>query len=232
MMTIRRARTLPAPVVAAAPTDVTTRPGQQAEVRLVDGTQVTLSPASKLTYPSDFGQRERTVVLDGEAYFTVVHDPARPFRVESAHGVAEDLGTAFVIRARGTSALQVVVTEGAVVLRPRPRPAGDTDSLVLTRGQLGRVLPDGELTFRSRVDTAGYLAWTRGELVFEDTPLAEVAAELSRWYAADVRVARPGLAGRRFSGRFERKSLDEAVKLVAAVADVSARRIDAGWIFH
>jgi ferric-dicitrate binding protein FerR (iron transport regulator) len=45
-----------------------------------------------------------------------------------------------------------------------------------------------------------------------------------------VRVADSTVASRRFSGRFSRGSLEEAVRLVASVTDVSARRSGAGWI--
>jgi transmembrane sensor len=222
------------PPVAAAPrvTDVATRRAQQAEVRLLDGTRVILGAASRLSYPSDFNQRERTVVLDGEAYFDVVHDAARPFRVRTAHGSAEDVGTAFVVRARGEAPAQVVVSDGIVVLRPAEARPGTRDSLVLTRGQLGRVGADGALAFRKSVNVDAYLAWTRGELVFQDMPLSEVAEELSRWYDADVRVADAAVGRRRFSGRFSRKALEPALRLVASVADVSVQRIDNGWMFR
>jgi ferric-dicitrate binding protein FerR (iron transport regulator) len=223
----------PTPVVAeVAPTDVTTRRGQQAEIRLPDGTRVILSAASSLRYFSDYGQRERRLILDGEGYFMVTHDPSRPFRVESENGIAEDLGTSFVVRARGKGALTVVVTEGAVVLRPKGDSTARPDSLVLTRGQLGRVLPDGALGFRTRADTTAWLAWTRGELVFTDTPLAEVAAELSRWYDADIRVSGAELAWRPFSGRLKRRSAEEAVRLIAAVTGAEIHRTDGGWTFR
>lgn len=236
-VTLHQSRSDAPPAVAAAPlTDVVTQRAQQAEVRLADGSRVILGPTSRLSYATDFGARERTVVLEGEAYFDVVHDATRPFRVRTAQGVAEDIGTAFVVRARGEAPLQVVVTEGAVVLRPPatvvPTPASERrDSLLLMQGQFGRVLADGRLEFRPRVDTALYVAWTRGELVFEDTPLADVAEELSRWYDVDVSVANAALGRRHFSGRFSRRSIDEAVRLIASVADVSVRRGDAGWVF-
>jgi len=231
-LALRSAARRPSPPVAAAAraTDVVTRRAQQAEVRLADGTRVVLGAASRLTYASDFGQRERTVVLDGEGYFDVVHDVSRPFRVRAGHSVAEDVGTAFVVRARGPGPVQVVVTEGAVALRPTVAGSPSADSLLLTRGQLGRVLPDGRLVFQAHVNTDAYLAWMSGQLVFENTPLAEVAKELSRWYDQDVRVADSTVASRRFSGRFSRGSLEEAVRLVASVTDVSARRSGAGWI--
>jgi ferric-dicitrate binding protein FerR (iron transport regulator) len=216
--------------VAPQITDVTTRRAQQAEVQLADGSRVILGPSSRLSYSSDFNRKDRIVTLDGDAYFDVVHNAAKPFRVETARGVAEDIGTAFTVRVRDTSALQVVVAEGAVVLRAAV--LHGTDSLVLRKAQLGRVLPNGALVFRSHVAPDAYLAWTRGQLVFEDTPLTEVAADLSRWYDADVRVANPKLALRHFSGQFERRSLSEAVHVIAAVAGVSVRRELTGWVFE
>lgn len=224
----------PAPVVVAeaAPTDVTTRRGQQAEIRLPDGTKVILSAASTLRYFSDYDQKDRRIILDGEGYFVVTHDLSKPFRVESHNGVAEDLGTSFVVRARGTAPLTVVVTDGTVLLRPKSDATTKPDSLVLSRGQLGRVLADGALGFRSRADTSAYLAWTRGELVFTDTPLADVAAELSRWYDVDVAVTGAELSRRPFSGRLKRRSIEEAVRLIAAVTDVAVRRTDSGWTFR
>jgi transmembrane sensor len=216
--------------VAPQVTDVTTRRGQQAEVHLTDGTRVVLGPATRLSYTTEFNHADRTVTLDGEAYFDVVHNAAKVFRVKTARGVAEDIGTAFVMRARGgdTSALQVVVAEGAVMLRAS---ASGGDSLLLKKSQLGRVLSNGQLAFRSGVDANAYLAWTRGQLVFEDASLTEVAADLSRWYDADVRVADPRLALRHFTGQFERRSLNEAVHVVAAVTGVPVRRELNGWTF-
>lgn len=215
---------------AAQVTDVTTRRAQQAEVHLNDGTRVILGPSTRLSYSTAFNVQDRTVSLDGDAYFDVVHNSAKPFRVKTARGVAEDIGTAFVVRVRDTSALQVVVAEGAVVLRSAKDAGGD--SLVLRKSQLGRVLANGELVLRSGVAAEGYVAWTRGQLVFEDAPLTEVAADLSRWYDADVRVANPRLALRHFTGQFERRSVSEAVHVVAAVTGVTVRRKLKGWVFE
>lgn len=220
------------PPAASPPpaTDITTRRGQQAEIRLADGSRVVLGAASHLSYEHDFGQRDRVVTLVGEAFFDVVHDSTNRFRVKTARGTAEDIGTAFVVKAHPSSALKVVVTSGAVVLRPMRDSSGARDSLFLVRGQLGSVLPNGKLARRG-VDSDAYLAWTRGELVFDQTPLNEVAEELSRWYDGDVTIARSALAGRQFSGRFSRRTLEEAVRLIADVADVAVQRTASGWAF-
>lgn len=223
------------PPVASAPsvTDVRTQRGEQWHARLPDGTRVRIAAASVLRFDSDFGVSHRTVELDGEAFFEAAHEGPGTFQVRTADGVVRDVGTAFVVRARPAASTQVVVTDGSVVLRARGTADAAADSLVLEARQLGRVLPTGELEFVPSVDPAAYLAWTRGQLTFEDAPLDDVVQELRRWYDDDeVRVADTRVAQRRFSGSFTRASLEDAVNIIAAVADVSVRRVDGAWVFE
>ena len=57
----------------------------------------------------------RELQLDGQAYFTVVHDARRSFVMHAAGSRVTDIGTAFVVRAYGEDAeVKVVVAEGSV----------------------------------------------------------------------------------------------------------------------
>src|SRR5690606_12258135 len=70
--------------------------GEKSKVDLQDGTVVWLNAASSLTYPSSFEKEEnRTVKLEGEAFFDVVNDPGKPFIVETSQLSIRVLGTAF-----------------------------------------------------------------------------------------------------------------------------------------
>ena len=193
--------------------------GERDTLHLEDGTRVILGAASTLRHPARFAAGAREVHLTGEGYFEVVHDERRPFRVHAGRATAEDLGTAFSVRAyAGDSAVQVVVAEGLVALGPAAK--GRVQGTVLTPGQLGR-LPEGSaVPSVERVDVEAYLGWTRGELVFDDTPLAEVAAQLGRWYGAELRLADGELASRRLSGRFATESLAEVLAVVGPALDV------------
>ena len=75
--------------------EYTTQPGQRAEVRLVDGTRVTLAPASRLIVPADFDIVRRDVVLEGRAMLTVEHNTRKPFTVRARNAIAIDVGTRF-----------------------------------------------------------------------------------------------------------------------------------------
>lgn len=65
---------------------------------LEDGTEVYFNSETKFRYPVKFGESERRVFLEGEAYFKVKRDENRPFSVEMGGNRIEVLGTEFNAR--------------------------------------------------------------------------------------------------------------------------------------
>src|SRR3989442_3232931 len=193
---------------SAPPREYATAPGHRAALTLPDGSRVLLSVGTRLLVPRDYGVVVRAVELEGEAYFVVRHDPARPFLVRTTHGTTEDLGTEFDVRAyREEQSLQVVVATGRVALR------GTTmaDSvLMLWPRERGVIDSGGTATITSHVSLKHYLAWTHGTLRFDDTPLSSVLAQLERWYDLDIQIADPSLAQERLTISFTTESADEA----------------------
>ena len=196
--------------------------GERADLHLADGTRIALNVDSRLQLPLDFGRRNRTVYLEGEAYFQVQHDSTRPFRVVAANTVTEDLGTGFVVRAYpGSSGVRVVVAHGKVALRQARDSAAGT---VLSIGDLGRLDTSGVVTVRSGVDVSRYTAWTEGRLEFVNTPLSEVVSQLERWYDLDITLVDSGLSARPLTATLGHQSTDEMLQLLAASLDVRVQR--------
>ncbi len=184
--------------------------GRRTTATLGDGSRVVLNAGSRLGYAADIARGSRDVYLDGEAYFEVTHDAARPFRVHARGGVAHDLGTRFTVRAYPElSRVEVVVTEGKVSLR-RDDPAA-TDSVVLVAGQRGRLPATGSPIVESGVDTAAFLGWTGGSLVLEGLSLEDAIPQLERWFDVEIRVADPALASRRVLARFRDETLTQVL---------------------
>jgi transmembrane sensor len=203
----------------AAPREYVTARGQRAEFRLKDGTRVVLSVASRLRVPADYGARERSLYLEGEAYFDVRHDARRRFVVQTAHAATEDLGTRFDVRAyEGDSTVQVVVAEGRVALQ-----TGARDTLV-TPGQLGVATAGGALVVRDRVDVDRYLGWTAGRLTFDNTPLAEALPQLGRWYDLDLRLGDRSLASLPLTATFKDQTTTQVLDLVAQALGLRLER--------
>ena len=205
-------------IAAQTTREYVTPRGQYATLVLVDGTRITLAPLSRLRVPRDLTDATRDVYLDGQALFKVAHDAKRVFRVHTARAVATDLGTSFVVRAYADAPrVEVLVTEGLVSLAATPRtPAPPNAAPQLLRpGDLGSVDAEGTLHTEHRVDPEAYTAWAEGRLVFRRAPLREVAAELSRWYDLEVRIADSAAAARRVTASFQDQPAPEVLRLIA-----------------
>ena len=202
--------------------------GQRLTLRLGDGTQVTLAPGTVLRRPSDYGRHERRLELEGEAYFIVTHDSTRPFTVATTRLVARDLGTRFNVRAYADdSGTAVVVAEGQVAVGLR-QPSGAASSLVLGAGDAGDI-QNGTLARTPGVSIDQVLAWTDGRLVFRDTPLAEVATRLARWYDVDVRLGSRSLGTLRVTGSFRDEPVGAVLDAVARSLDLRLERHEGGY---
>jgi ferric-dicitrate binding protein FerR (iron transport regulator) len=205
--------------------------GQRAQFQLTDGTRVLLGPGSTLRYDTtSYGHSTRELQLEGQAHFTVAHDPRRPFLVRTARAVTEDLGTEFAITDyHEDSASEVVVASGTVavrsVLSDTARPA-----TLLRAGDLVRLDPTGETTVQRGVDLGARLAWTEGRLVFVNTRVADVVTRLNRWYGGDVRLGHPSLADLRFTAAYGAASEATVVRELATAIGATVRREGGGVV--
>jgi transmembrane sensor len=216
---------------------VTTRRGQTAALELADGTRVTLGPESRLTIPEGMGAESagsaREVVLAGEGYFVVRHDAGHPFRVRTASGIAEDVGTALDVAAYPeTHGMQVVVAEGVVALRPVAFRTTEVPLATLARGALGRIDSAGTTTVTRGVRVADYLAWTSGGVVFDATPLRDAIPMLARTYDLDIRLADSALGRRRVTAAFSDAPASRMLELLAMAVDLKVERIGTAVILH
>ena len=198
--------------MALTSTDMRTGVGEQRTIDLADGSQVVLGAASTLRLGPGFGTTSREVFLEGQAFLRVRHDSTRPFVVNAGGTRAIDLGTAFEVRAYPNEDVRVAVTEGVVEVR---RDSGMLDSAVLQPGDIAEVPPTGATVVKRQQNVERLLGWTRGELVFEDAPLSNVARELERWFDVQVRIDDPALGTLRWSGTPKiGESLDVILELI------------------
>ena len=112
----------------ASPESFATDTGQQMQITLPDGSQVTLGARSRLTLA--YTPRSRNLRLEyGEAFFSVHKDHAWPFRVHVLNDVVTAVGTQFDVRAI-RDRVDVSVADGSVQVNaatPVPQPLDLTD---------------------------------------------------------------------------------------------------------
>ncbi len=201
--------------LAGLTADHATRPGERREVVLPDGSRVMLNTATALSVR--FSGAERRIVLTaGEAFFAVARDPDRPFVVAARGGETRAVGTAFAVRTDGDE-VQVTVSEGIVeVTAAAGRPVR------LIAGQGAGYGGAGRQPVPQRVNEAVATAWRRGKLIFNQRPLVEVAAEMSRYRPGRVVVANQDLERLPVTGVFE---LDDQESMLRAIEQALPVRV-------
>ncbi|MGD1960512.1 MAG: FecR family protein [Fulvivirga sp.] len=187
------------------PSDTTysTSAGEQLSYKLPDGTEVMLNAETSVSFDESNWEERRMVALEGEAYFDVVK--GAQFVVETPKGRVEVIGTSFNTYNRGEM-LKVSCFEGKVrVINTRAK------EIVLTKGQSSQIEGDnvGEPVVFNEEKTA---TWRSGEFYYENAPFSEVVAELERQY--NVEITLEAMTNRSYTGYFNNKDLDEALKLV------------------
>ena len=128
------------------------------DIRLTDGTRVTLAPEGRLVVPVGFDRTTREVTLDGRGYFEVEHRNTLPFIVHVKNVMVRDFGTKFAVRGYSAdTAVHVLVTEGKATVRSELEVAMPGD--MLEKGMEATLNATGATSVRVGVDTAQALDW-------------------------------------------------------------------------
>ena len=192
------------------PPGYVTGPAEQRIVQLSDGSTLQLNARSRVEI--HFSAAERDIdLIEGQALFSVANHPARPFVVRSNGTQIRAVGTQFDVyrKRRGTT---VTVVEGRVaIVEPSPTRVslpGTTGAssqagppVLVTAGEQASVTSQ-EPARATRANVAVATAWTRGELVFESTPLRDVVEELNRTSARHLVIEDATLLNYHISGVF------------------------------
>ena len=205
-----------------------TTPGQTRDITLADGTHIRLNAASKITVALGRDAR-RVQMADAEAVFDVAHDAGRPFLIAVGDRQVRVVGTEFNLRHRA-DLVDLTVRRGIVEVRPANAPhAAPTrvsvgQELTHFAGQVGSVLKIS--------DPDRAFAWTNGQLIYRDTPLSDVAADLSRRFATQIRTADARTGALRFSGVLVTDNQPDVLRRLAAYAPVRVEHTGSAIVLH
>ena len=163
------------------------------KITLPDESKVTLQPSSKLTYAGSFDGSERTVFLDGEAFFEITSDVNRPFFVYTKNVATKVLGTSFTVKAFLQEKNVIVeVRTGKVSVftyqEAKEEHAANTSGIILTPNQ--KIVYDKEENTLSRMIVEQPLAILPAEelkrMRFEAAPVKEIFDALEKVYGVDL----------------------------------------------
>ncbi|MGV3766839.1 MAG: FecR family protein [Chitinophagaceae bacterium] len=173
---------------------ISTPNGRQFHLILNDGTNVWLNSASSIRYPTVFAGDERLVEVKGEAYFEVVSNAEKPFRLKVMDKAeVEVLGTHFSLTAyENEEVITTTLLEGAVQVRLGPKymstvPAKSMVSL--KPGQQALIRSNKQNSGIETIDRANIekaLAWKNGLFYFTNIDFAAAMRQIERWYDIEV----------------------------------------------
>lgn len=184
---------------SAAAHEFRTKRGEVRLVPLSDGSSMTLN--TETTVRVRYGPKERRVeLLAGEALFTAVRNPGRPFLVEAAENEVRTAGDTFAVRRLSDSVVQVVVHGGeAELLNARTH---GRIRLVANMRAVGGVGATPASATLSPTEVRRALAWREGMIAFEGQSLAQAAREFARYSDTRIVIDDPALARRTVTGLF------------------------------
>jgi transmembrane sensor len=203
-----------------------------AETRIItlpDGSSVTLGAHSSITV--DYKGAERRVILSsGEALFDVIHDARRPFIVDAGMTQVRDLGTAFDVN-RASGSVRIGVIEGKVQVSgiagtnrpPITVSGGEGVQLLQVNGAAG--MSPASVLVRSP-EAAG--AWRDGRLVFDNVRLADLSADVNRYYAPGITLASPAVGELRVTAAFKTSEIPAFMSALDATLPVRTERSSDG----
>jgi ferric-dicitrate binding protein FerR (iron transport regulator) len=178
------------------------------EVRLADGTLMTVEPEGELVYPAQFKKDSREVTLVGSGSFDVAHQSNRPFIVHLGDLHVKVLGTSFHVN-RGRKEISVQVSKGRVAFYNK------TDTVFIAAGETGKYIrSDKKFELISAIPTTG-------SFHFEATPLDQVAATLSAYFKKDIQLAHADLRNCKLSAGFDNQSLNDMLREITLTLNLT-----------
>lgn len=200
--------------------------GERRTVDLMDGTRLMLNTATAVDVK--FTPEHRLIVLQqGEIFIRTGKDNRspngrRPFRVETAQGRFEAIGTRFLVR-QEENRIRLRVEEGAAAM-----PADVSGQFAIAQsGQEFLIgLDSPVLVTDSRFEAAG---WIDGVIVAKQMRLADFLEELSRYRAGWLQCD-PRVADLRVSGVFQLDDTERALEALMHALPIALKRYTRYWV--
>lgn len=205
----------------AAETRFEVPPGQMSNVVLPDGTIVLLNSGTKLVYSGRYHSGERTVSLEGEAFFEVTKDPEHPFVIKTKALDFKVYGTSFNIQAYPEDQeINTTLVKGSLGIMGK------------NGGELVRLVPGENATYRhddrellvGQVNLELYTSWKDGLVTFKNEKLKDIARKIERWYNVEIVINNASLGEELYMGTIlKNKPVDQILEVFSLTSSLKYR---------
>jgi ferric-dicitrate binding protein FerR (iron transport regulator) len=192
---------------------------------LPDGSFVTLNKNSQVSYPQQFKGDRRTISLQGEAFFNVTPDKAKPFIIYVNDVTVQVVGTSFNIRSNnGTT--EVIVESGIVKVSRQNK------TTELKEGEKVSVNKSDTAVTKDAVTDKLYNYYRTKEFVCDNTPLWKLVEALNEAYNANIVIERKELKSLPLTVTFYNEPLDQVLSIIEETLNITATKSGNGLILR
>lgn len=198
---------------------VRTNAGGISSLILSDGSKVWLNAKSELRYPINFGNQNREVALQGEAYFEIEKDVNKPFFIRSNNHTIKVLGTKFNVQNLEHGYVSTLL-EGKIAITDTKTELGETSNLNFPILLQPYQAYDGQQV-TDEPDAYKVLDWKEGYFDFSDMTLEQACKKMEPWYNVSF-VISSALKNKRIYGQISKnKSLRQVLILIEKIQPIS-----------
>jgi transmembrane sensor len=190
-------------------------------VTLPDNSVVTLNKEASITYPREFSDGNRTVIMKGEAFFEVTRDESKPFIVNLGLSNVEVLGTSFNINAEeNNDKIEVVVNTGKVRFETT---TGD-ESVILTKGEKGTLMKNMNMISKVDNNDINFMAWKTRKIVFNDVDLDLVIQTVNKLYDSHISFSTDVGKNCKVTVSFDNQSIEAILSVLELTLDLEYKK--------
>jgi len=181
---------------------------------LPDGSVITLNKHSTLAYTPRFNEKDRNVVLNGEAFFNVAPNKQKPFGIKVGKVDVHVVGTSFNVREE-TGRTEVIVETGIVKVSV-------AESTVKLLPNEKVVVPKNSNRFDvTKNEDLLYNYYRTKTFECRNTPLFELVDALNKTYDTRIVIAEERTRNLRMTSTFKEMPLNDILKVITATFNLS-----------
>lgn len=211
------------------PGTVTTASAEIKQLRLADGSIVSLGGLSRVTV--DFNRTSRDVhLLEGQGFFKIAKDPRRPFIVHARKGQITAVGTEFNVH-EGPDGVTVSVQEGVVQVTGNQGGDGAKSWVALVRQGQEMVYNTTGLVVPVHDASVGHAtAWQQQRLEYEEASLETIVTDLNRFTKLTFVIADSDLNNLRLTAAFDVDHVDALLQAMERSLPVTITRVSSDTV--
>jgi ferric-dicitrate binding protein FerR (iron transport regulator) len=190
-------------------------------LRLPDGSIVVLRKGSSISYTPVFNSTERLVRLSGEAFFEVLRNKDKPFRIITGKAEVRVLGTSFLVRSND-SMDEIVVAAGKVTVIDKGKTG---NQVMLLTGQ--KVILENNHFEQAQSTDSNYIAWKTGIMDFKNASLSKVLEDVGNYYGLPIGLAdnnKAKIAKINITVHFENQPLEQIIEELRLITGLDIKK--------